>query len=247
MLFDVYMTQYGWNAVYVDTLKSRDAPDPGTYGLTWDHQMQMSRTPDGSKVFCVWTDTDPLFSTENVNPDIRGIGFDVNTYSISQVKDFTTLGAYWGDNFWMRIATDVFYDAGSLTSTLPVTTSIPGPTNNDPLVHQYGAGLTFTDSEISIPVGIASQGAKTDYSQVSDIYPNPVKGNTVIPISISKSSSVEVTINSITGQQVKVVNYGYMSEGQHKLNLNCENLTAGAYFCKVTINGKSVTKKLIVN
>jgi hypothetical protein len=113
---------------------------------------------------------------------------------------------------------------------LPVTTSIPGPTNNDPLVHQYGAGLTFTDSEISIPVGIASQGAKTDYSQVSDIYPNPVKGNTVIPISISKSSSVEVTINSITGQQVKVVNYGYMSEGQHKLNLNCENLTAGAYF-----------------
>ncbi|HZY25645.1 MAG TPA: T9SS type A sorting domain-containing protein [Bacteroidales bacterium] len=246
-LFDVYMTQYGWNAVYVDTLKSLDSPDPGTYGIKWDHQTQMSRTPDGSKVFCVWTDTDPLFSTNNLNPDIKAIGFDVNTYYISQVKDFTTLGAFWGDNFWLRIATDVFYDAGSLTSTLPITTSIPGPTSSDPLTHQFATGITFTDGEISIPVGIASQSAKNDFSQVSDIYPNPVKGNAVIPISISKSSSVEVTISSITGQQVKVVNYGYMSDGQHKLNINSENMTAGVYFCKVTINGKSVTKKLIVN
>jgi hypothetical protein len=180
-LFDVYMTPYGsWNAQYIDTLKSTNVPSTGSYAMAWDHQCQISRTPDGSKVFCMWTDTDPFFATDNSSPDIKGMGFSVVDDSITPVKNFTEIGPYWGANFWMRLAYDVFYDAGTKTYTMPVTTSIPGPTGSDPLVHQYVTGLTFTESDFSTYVGVPSHQPVT--SAVSGNYPNPFRGTTNVTV-----------------------------------------------------------------
>ena len=243
-LFDVYMTPYGsWNAVYVDTLKSLVEPT-GTYAMNWDHQCQMSRTPDGSKVFCMWTDTDPIFGTENIAPDIKGMGFNVEDYSITPVKNFTEFGTFWGENFWMRLAYDVFYDNTTFTSTLPVTTSILGATGSDPLVHQYVTGLTFLDSDFGAVVGTPSK--QSANSTVSGNYPNPFKGTTGININLQKSASVSLTVSSIVGQQLSTVNYGTMNEGVHTLTLNGENLSSGVYLYTVKINGDFFTKKMIV-
>ena len=244
-LFDVYMTPAGsWNAVYVDTIKSTNVLSTGTYAMSWEHQCQMSRTPDGSKVFCVWTDTDPIFGTGNIAPDIKGMGFNVEDYSITPVKNFTEFGTFWGENFWMRLAYDVFYDNTTFTSTLPVTTSIPGATGSDPLVHQYVTGLTFLDSDFGAVVGTPSK--QSANSTVTGNYPNPFKGTTGININLQKSASVSLTVSSIVGQQLSTVNYGTMNEGVHTLTLNGENLSSGVYLYTVKINGDFITKKMIV-
>lgn len=244
-LFDMYMTPFGaWNAVYVDTLQSLDVYPAGSYGNIWDHQCQMTRTPDGSKVFCVWTDTDPFFASDNSSPDIKGMGFNINDYSITPVKNFTEFGTYWGLNYWMRVGYDAFYDNAIQTSTLAVTTSIPGNTGSDPLVHQYVKGLTFLDSEFTTVVGIPSK--ESVNSSVSGNYPNPFKGTSEVKLNLQESSGVSLTISTILGQQISSTNYGMMSAGVHNLKINGENLPSGVYLFTVKVNGDSVTKKMIV-
>jgi hypothetical protein len=244
-LFDVFMTPYGsWNAIYIDTIKSQNVPSTGSYAMSWDHQCQMSRTPDGSKVFCMWTDTDPFFAVDNTAPDIKGIGFDVVDDSVTAVKNFTEIGTYWGINYWMRLAYDVFYDAGTMTYTMPVTTSIPGPTGSDPLVHQYVTGLTFTEADFSTYVGVPSHQSVS--SAVSGNYPNPFRGTTNVTVTLQKSAKVSLSISSVIGQQISTVNYGTMDAGVHTLTINGANLTSGVYFYTIRTNGTSVTRKMIV-
>jgi hypothetical protein len=246
-LWDVFMTPYGsWNAIYIDTLKSLVVPSTGSYAMYWDHQCQMSRTPDGSRVFCLWTDTDPFFATENTNPDIKGMALNVESFTATPVVNFTEGGTYWGDNLWMRLAYDAFYDNTTFTSTLPVTTSIPGATGSDPLVHQYVTGITFADADYTIEVGVPSHGTQPAYSAVSANYPNPFNGTTQVTVTLQKPASVSLTISSIVGQQLSTVNYGTMNEGMHTLTINGENLTSGVYLYSVKINGDSYTKKMIV-
>jgi hypothetical protein len=244
-MFDVFMTPYGgWNAIYIDTLKSFNVPTTGAYAMAWYHQMQMSRNADGSKLFMLWTDTDPFFGTENTSPDIKGVGLDADTWNLSPVKNFTEATAYWGENFWMRLAYDVFYDAGTGVYSMPVTTSIPGATGSDPLVHQFVTGLEFTDADFTIPVGVpASQSAS---ALVSGNYPNPFRGTTSVTVNLQNASSVSLSVSSIVGQQISTENYGTMSAGVHTLNINGANLTSGVYLYTVKINGDSYTKKMIV-
>jgi len=245
-LFDVYMNNFGgWNAIYVDTLASDDAA-AGTYGMGWDHMLQMSRTPDGSKVFCVWTDTDPGFASDNSAPDIKGLGFDVVNNNITTVKNFTEGTDYWGLNYWMRIATDVFYDGTSHTSTLPVTTSTLSALDTDPLVHQYVSGMTMLDSDFGIFVGTPANGNGTTASAVSANYPNPFSGNTQFSVNLAETSSISMVISTVVGQQVSSINYGTMSQGVHSLTINAGNLSSGVYFYTVVINDKSYTHKMIV-
>ncbi|MDP4280778.1 MAG: T9SS type A sorting domain-containing protein [Bacteroidota bacterium] len=245
-LFDVYMTRYGsWNAYYIDTLKSTDT-EAGSFGLAFDHQMQMTRTPDGSKVFCVWTDTDPFFAADNSAPDIKAIGYDAENFLITPVKNFTQGTEYMADNFYMRVATDAFYDGTAAASTLPVTTDVLGSTSSDPILFQYVTGLTFNDSDFGTYVGTPNHNAETAYSPVSANFPNPFKGKTQVNINLQKATSVNVSVSSILGQQVSNVNYGVMSQGMHTLTINANDLNSGVYFYTVTMDGKSYTHKMIV-
>ena len=233
-----------WNAIWIDTLRSKDADAAGPYGRAWDHQMQMTRTPDGSKVFCLWTDTDPLFDPTNVSPDIKARGFDVVSLAVTPEINFTKNDpVFFGDNFWLRVADQVFYDGPTMTSIIPVTTSIPGATGDDPLVHQYFKGLEVPDELFE---GIQKSGTQVNHSAVSANYPNPFTGTTEIKINLEKSSSVNLVVTSILGTQISKVNYGMMDKGTHRLKLNCENLTTGVYFYTVNFNGESYTHKMIV-
>jgi hypothetical protein len=237
-IFDVYMTNDGWDAKWIDTLQSNNVPDTGPYAMAWDHQLQMTRTPDGSKVFCVWTDTDPIFDPTNLSPDIKVREYNVVTDVVSDVINLTQPTTYWGTNYWMRVSNEAFVNIDN-SITLPVTTSIPGAIGDDPLTHQYVSG-------IDIGVGIKESGSLANNSAVSSNYPNPFTGTTEIKVNLAKASNVTIAVSSILGTQVSSVNYGVLNKGTHRLTINGENLTTGVYFYTVTFNGESYTHKMIV-
>jgi len=246
-LFDVYMKNGGgWDAVYVDSLITTDTPDPGTYGISWDHQTQMTRSADGSKVFCVWTDTDPMFGTENTNPDVKGFGFDVLTGMATPVKNFTGYTVYWGINMWMRVANQVFYDEASHTSTLPITTSTPGQTNEDPLTHEYMTGADIADNEFSILVGQKEITPKTAFSPVSANYPNPFREATTILVKLDKPAQVTVQVSTITGEKISTVDRGILPAGKNTVKINGSGLPVGIYFYTILIDGTPYSGKMMV-
>jgi len=72
------------------------------------------------------------------------------------------------------------------------------------------------------------------------MYPNPVTNGT---FSITSNNSIEknIEIFSVSGQQV------YKSSVKSRENIDISNLTTGSYFIRVEEEGKTATRKLIVN
>ena len=245
-LFDVYMKPGGgWDAFYIDSLTTVNPPDPGTYGISWDHQTQMTRTADGSKVFCLWTDTDPAFSTENLTPDIKGCGYNAVTGMATPVKNFTAQTEYWLENWWMRVADEVFYDEITGSSKLPVTTSTLASTSDDPMDHSYFTGLAINDSEFSILVNTPEISDPGNRRPEFSICPNPFKGTTTVNVELETPANMVIHITNITGQEVMTINKGMVGKGSHKIRIDAGRLLPGVYCCTVTVGGISVTSKMV--
>lgn len=247
LMFDVHMKPGGgWEAFFVDSLLTDNPPDNGPYGISWDHQLQMSKNADGSKIFMVWTDSDPNFGTENLTPDIKGMGYDVVTGMATPVKNFTENSLYWMENWWIRIADQVFYDAGNHTYMLPVTTSTLAATSADPLVHQYFTGLELTDNDFSVITGRNDLHGKTAKTFVSGCTPNPFSDQARIAVVLEKSSPVTVHITTMTGERVTSLNFGPLSSGKNMLTIDGANLASGLYFYTVQSGDEKFTGKMII-
>lgn len=247
LMFDVHMKPGGgWEAFFVDSLLTDNPPDNGPYGISWDHQLQMSRNADGSKIFMVWTDSDPNFGTENLTPDIEGMGYDVVTGMATPVKNFTAMSLYWMENWWIRIADQVFYDAGSHTYMLPVTTSTLAATSADPLVHQYFTGLEISDNDFTVITGKEEPSGTSAVARISECYPNPFRDKTNINILLDKASFVFLQITSMTGELISATDYGRMDAGLHVMTIRRPGLSPGIYFYTISIEEGKFTGKMVV-
>lgn len=89
----------------------------------------------------------------------------------------------------------------------------------------------------------ASQGFTLGTNQVEQlqfsVFPNPVTNGTV-NIKTSNNEAVQVSVFDVLGKQV-------LAKNVTNQTLNVSNLNAGMYILKLTQNGNSTTKKLVIN
>lgn len=77
-------------------------------------------------------------------------------------------------------------------------------------------------------------------------YPNPFNPNTTISFNLPKATNINLSIYDINGQLVSKLIDGQVSSGYHKVNWDASNYSSGVYFYKLTANGFSDTKKMIL-
>lgn len=77
-------------------------------------------------------------------------------------------------------------------------------------------------------------------------YPNPFNPNTTISFNLPKATNINLSIYDINGQLVSKLIDGQVSSGYHKVNWDALNYSSGVYFYKLTANGFSDTKKMIL-
>lgn len=77
------------------------------------------------------------------------------------------------------------------------------------------------------------------------IYPNPANSNTTISLNLENQVQVEMKLIDISGKVLAEKNYGSLN-GTWSVNLNTSAFTAGVYLVQFTIDGKKVTKRLVV-
>ncbi len=132
-----------------------------------------------------------------------------------------------------------YYMPGGGFGNLPLLTKI------DPLLPN--AGSCIATATVAVTVNICT-GIETfeDGSRVT-IYPNPTTSETIISYSLSENSSVKIIAYDALGREVIKISEEKQMPGTHQLNFNVENLQSGLYFIKTTIEGREVTRKLIVN
>jgi hypothetical protein len=251
LLFHVYTTNTGgWEAELIDTIYA-DAVDvdntwfgSGDEAMGWDHRIQASRTTDGTKVFCFWTDTDPQFTSPtspiNEYPDIKGWGKDLTGTEQFPLKDFTNGSAELrGSGLFMYVSprVRVYDNNGTDAFEVPVTTAILGTSPLDPVTHQYLHGIGWnTTSVVEYENNLFS---------INGIYPNPNDGNAFLNLTLSNTANVNITVRNLLGQEVQKIENAQYTTGNYIIEIS-NNFDSGIYLVEVRANNKVETIKMIV-
>ena len=105
----------------------------------------------------------------------------------------------------------------------------------------YWVDANFIDS---IKSGITVE--DKEYLELKQNYPNPFNTFTIIPYSISKTSSVELNVYDILGNKVRTLVKETQQAGDYKVPFNTEDLSSGIYFCRLSADGiTSKEKKML--
>lgn len=128
---------------------------------------------------------------------------------------------------------------------------------NVPGLSDYAWGNPFgtwlsNNSFPMIRLFISQDGSSIDEVATSafnvNAYPNPAQDEVSIEYTLATSGNVVITINDITGREVVKMNQGNQTANtSSRVNINTSNLSNGAYFYNVIVNGVKQTNKLIIN
>ena len=76
--------------------------------------------------------------------------------------------------------------------------------------------------------------------------PNPASAETKVVLNLNDASTVKVSVNDLVGRQVLLVTDSKTLVGEQEITVPLQNLASGAYIVNVSVNGATMTKKLIV-
>ncbi|HYV95223.1 MAG TPA: T9SS type A sorting domain-containing protein [Chitinophagales bacterium] len=249
LIFDVHQVGDVWDAYFIDSVLTLNGTSiiwtsttaPFTVGV--DARIQAATSPDRTKIFTIWADTDPQWGlTTNDLPDLKGMGVDWSSGvpTNTGVINFTANTDYLQVNFWHYVS-DRAFDAGGGMFTVPVTISQSrdGQSVMDNVMdHYYVNDVTFPFTVGVPPVNNVS-------FSVDQNYPNPFSDQTQIKVTLARPSDVNLRITNILGQEVANKNFNF-SGGSHNIHLSKSNFSSGVYNFTVTADGKQISKTMII-
>jgi len=104
----------------------------------------------------------------------------------------------------------------------------------DIVVNRWDAPVTGSN-HLTVPNNYLSQNV-----------PNPFRTETAISYSLLKPGIVRVSVVDLYGREVNVLENSYKVKGNHSVNLNASGLKPGIYFCKLTCDGFSSVRKMLL-
>ena len=123
------------------------------------------------------------------------------------------------------------------------------------LAHQKGMGTNIL-SEIQVVgdgagaiLGVDDDEESPGFSNGPRIYPNypnPFRSYTSIKYHIPSDSEVTVEILEPSGKLIVQLEKGWKNSGDHLTGWSARNMPAGTYFCRLSTNGRTVIRKLLV-
>jgi hypothetical protein len=229
------------------------APDANGAKVGSDSRIQASRDPNGNRIAIVWAESDTLLTSSKYNqfPDLKArlICNGNGTVAISPVKTQIT-SSLPSSPINNRVKSKSYFNYisskmslnGSNIFDLPVTV-----TNNTAVDGAIAVDHFFIKAEI--PNFACVTGLDETKASNNDVnyglLPNPAKGNVNVSVKLVNANTIDVTVYNLVGQLVKSVK----TEGQvgeNTINVNLDGLNTGIYMVKVSANGKTTTKKLVV-
>ena len=77
-------------------------------------------------------------------------------------------------------------------------------------------------------------------------YPNPFNPATSIPFSIRHAADVKLVIYNVNGQVVKTLVNERLQAGSYEYEFNASDMASGTYFYRLTFDGKTQTKRMML-
>jgi len=150
--------------------------------------------------------------------------------------------------FYVTIAGD--FHIQSTSPAIDVGSSVNAPDFDfDGNPRPQGAGYDIGAYEYVNPVAIY-ENIKQSPNLLS-IYPNPTNNATTIYFIISEDSKIELNIYNQLGQKIATLTNRKLIKGKHSVVWNGRTTTgepvvSGIYFCKMSINNNTISKKIML-
>jgi len=82
--------------------------------------------------------------------------------------------------------------------------------------------------------------------ELSQNYPNPFNPSTTISFNLPKSGVATLKVYNLMGEEIKTLVEGYKEAGIHTFNFNAEGYPSGMYLYRLSTNGFTETKKMLL-
>ncbi|MCH8033064.1 MAG: T9SS type A sorting domain-containing protein [Bacteroidetes bacterium] len=82
--------------------------------------------------------------------------------------------------------------------------------------------------------------------ELSQNYPNPFNPSTTMSFNLPKSGVVTLKVYNLMGEEIKTLVEGYKEAGIYTVNFNAKELASGMYLYRLSTNGFTETKKLLL-
>jgi hypothetical protein len=208
------------------------------------HELQASRTADGSKVFFGWL-ASPLSSDQtNVEPDIFARGIDVVNNMLTEEKNMT-------------FDTDI-ESIVSIASLAP-TSIVGGDDFNYELPYviiedfvlgfgqetffTFVKGLGFNNDEFTVVSVEELEQASFGFK----VWPNPADNFSNIGFTLDKNTQVEIEVYNSIGQMELRIHNGELQAGYQSLPIDLNVLKPGLYLVNLIIDHKRYTQNLVID
>ncbi len=79
---------------------------------------------------------------------------------------------------------------------------------------------------------------------ISQNFPNPFNGSTIISYSLPRSAYVKITVYDLLGKEIAVPVNGQISAGYYETSISGKNLSSGIYFYRMEVTDNTVSNAL---
>jgi hypothetical protein len=115
---------------------------------------------------------------------------------------------------------------------------------------QEGA-MTFGESPYTRVSLTAGGAALLPELSLSNNYPNPFNPQTTITFNLPSPGEIDISIFNLLGQKVATIASGQYAAGEHRVvwdgkDDNGNSVSSGLYFYRLTTDGKTLTKKMVL-
>ena len=174
------------------------------------------------------------------------LGSASNSIKISKIDGITStaLGAearitHTNANGFGKIADFKF----QLRNTISVADSLDLSVSYYNAIDSSGNSVLFNtqDLTLSIPVGINEHEVENQIK----IFPNPYLEQTQISYSLRSESKVLIEVYDPIGRKIETLANSTQPKGEYSIPFIAKSNNGGIYFVKITINGRSITKRIV--
>lgn len=95
-------------------------------------------------------------------------------------------------------------------------------------------------------VGDDDNGALPVDYELAQNYPNPFNPTTVIEYALPRAGRVDLSVYNLLGQKVVTLVDGFREAGRHQVEFRADDLPSGVYFYRLTAEGVSATRKMLL-
>jgi hypothetical protein len=176
------------------------------------------------------------FTTPFSYNGVDNLIIDICWNNSSYTTDSKVYSSNTSDNKTLYYKSDV--TSGGVCGNISGSLSTSRP--NMRFVFGSASGSTAKESESVTAIALTNEFA---------LYPNPASSNLSLAYHLNSASEVKVSIHNLMGALVMQQDQGVQDSGEYVLSIDLNNnpeLVNGIYFCTVTMNGTSTTKRFII-